>query len=74
MSCPYCGNDQDRNFLGVEISEHYDGVLYWVCQGGCGRAWNRWSQEETPRRWRLAETYVMAANLGIPETDHPSAG
>lgn len=40
--------------IGVEISEVYDGVLYWMCPD-CGGSWHRWEDPEMKTR---AEKYM----------------
>ena len=41
----YGGKDQRwRNEIGVEVSEVYDGTLYYQCPQ-CSGTWHRWSPE-----------------------------
>ena len=38
---PYCWS----RLIGIEDSEKYDGVSYWMCPG-CGSTWDRWTGEK----------------------------
>lgn len=33
-----------RREIGVEVSQIYDGVLFWMCPD-CKHRWHRWSEE-----------------------------
>lgn len=49
--------------VGVEISEIYDGVLYWMCPD-CGFAWAR--QFGMPSRDRQSEQAAATSNAKRP--------
>lgn len=39
-ACPQC---KHTSIIGVEVSEEWDGVLYWQCES-CRFAWQRFSK------------------------------
>lgn len=60
MSAPTCPKECDggkaENVIGVEVSDVYDGVLFWHC-AVCGARWHRWPDGSRLRV--LAEPYVL---------------
>lgn len=40
MKCPRCGNNDGARIQGFQITDVYDGVLFWRCQE-CGEAFAR---------------------------------
>jgi len=55
LSCPECGTTDA--IWGHEVTDVYDGVLYWSCTS-CGHAWARdWSG--FGRRQEAADRYVQ---------------
>lgn len=69
LARPVCPDCASASICGHEISEVYDGILYWACLD-CGAAWARdWMGHE--RRQELAEEYAARFREAFARSSAP---